>query len=71
MKKMMNVRIIDAHTGERHTEEYPIGNYFGPVDLGLHLSEKYHGLNFGIVQNAPTIRIAAIIYGGETLGEIP
>jgi len=48
MKQMMNVRIIDAHTGEHHTEEYPIGDYFGPVDLGLHLSEKYHGLNFGI-----------------------
>ena len=48
MKTNMKVLIVDAHHGTHHTESYPIGEYFGPVDLGLHLSEKYHGLNFGI-----------------------
>ncbi len=48
MNKDMNVLIVDAHHGTHHTERYPIGEFFGPVDLGRHLSEKYHGINFGI-----------------------
>jgi len=48
MKKELTAWIINAGNGTHHLETYPVGTYFGPVDLGWDLSEKYGGLNFGI-----------------------
>jgi glyceraldehyde-3-phosphate dehydrogenase (ferredoxin) len=39
--------MIDASTGYYRINRYPLGNFFGPVDLGIHLSHKYNGLNVG------------------------
>ncbi|MDD4155623.1 MAG: aldehyde ferredoxin oxidoreductase N-terminal domain-containing protein [Candidatus Cloacimonetes bacterium] len=38
---------MDAKSGFYKVKKYEIGNYFGPVDLGLHLSTKYNSLNIG------------------------
>jgi len=48
MKKDLTAWIINAGNGTHHLEEYPVGTYFGPVDLGWEMHEKYGGLNFGI-----------------------
>ncbi len=47
MKHTLKVLIIDASTGFYKIKRYPLGAFFGPVDLGLHLSGKYNSLNFG------------------------
>jgi glyceraldehyde-3-phosphate dehydrogenase (ferredoxin) len=39
--------MIDASTGFYKILRYEIGNFWGPVDLGIHLSKKYNSLNFG------------------------
>jgi glyceraldehyde-3-phosphate dehydrogenase (ferredoxin) len=43
----LKVLMIDASTGYYRINRYPLGNFFGPVDLGIHLSHKYNGLNVG------------------------
>ncbi|MBI4648780.1 MAG: aldehyde ferredoxin oxidoreductase [Bacteroidia bacterium] len=47
MKTNIKVLMLDASTGYYKTARYPLGSFFGPVDLGLHLSGKYHSLNIG------------------------
>ncbi|MDZ4120807.1 MAG: aldehyde ferredoxin oxidoreductase N-terminal domain-containing protein, partial [Candidatus Cloacimonadaceae bacterium] len=47
MKHTLKVLIIDASTGFYKIKRYPLGAFFGPVDLGLHLAGKYNSLNFG------------------------
>lgn len=39
--------IIDAATGFYRIKRYPLGDFFGPVDLGLHLSVHLNSLNIG------------------------
>ncbi len=39
---------IDATTGFYKTKKYKIGDYFGPIDLGLHISDNYNTLNIGV-----------------------
>ncbi len=38
---------IDAGTSYYRLQKYKIGDFFGPVDLGIHLSRKYNSLNIG------------------------
>jgi glyceraldehyde-3-phosphate dehydrogenase (ferredoxin) len=39
---------IDAATGFYKVKKYKVGEYFGPVDLGLHISGRTQSLNFGV-----------------------
>ncbi len=41
------VLLIDASTGFYRMSKYEVGNFFGPVDLGLFLSGRYNTLNIG------------------------
>jgi glyceraldehyde-3-phosphate dehydrogenase (ferredoxin) len=38
---------IDAGTGFYRINRYRVGDFFGPVDLGLHLAGKYNSTNIG------------------------
>jgi glyceraldehyde-3-phosphate dehydrogenase (ferredoxin) len=40
--------LIDAGTGFYRIRRYPVGRFFGPVDLGLHLSAHTQSLNIGV-----------------------
>ncbi len=42
------VLLVDAGTGFYRMARYPMGDFFGPVDLGLHLSGKHDSLNIGV-----------------------
>lgn len=42
------VLLVDVATGFYKTKKYGFDRYFGPVDLGIHLAEKYRSLNFGV-----------------------
>jgi glyceraldehyde-3-phosphate dehydrogenase (ferredoxin) len=48
MKMFQRVLLVDAANGFYKTRKYGFERYFGPVDLGMHLAEKYHSLNFGV-----------------------
>ncbi|NLF43534.1 MAG: aldehyde ferredoxin oxidoreductase, partial [Bacteroidales bacterium] len=39
--------MIDAANGFYKIQKYELGNFWGPVDLGIHLSHKYNSLNIG------------------------
>jgi glyceraldehyde-3-phosphate dehydrogenase (ferredoxin) len=39
--------MIDTATGFYKMLRYEIGNFWGPVDLGIHLAKKYDSLNIG------------------------
>ncbi|MCB5276759.1 MAG: aldehyde ferredoxin oxidoreductase [Candidatus Cloacimonetes bacterium] len=47
MSHFLKALIVDAATGFYRIRRYPLGDFFGPVDLGLHLSGKYNSLNIG------------------------
>lgn len=47
MDTFLKVLFIDASTGFYRVERFKLGDFFGPVDLGLHLSGKYNSLNIG------------------------
>jgi len=47
MQDKMKVLFLDATTGYYRMRRYNVGDYFGPVDLGLHISDNYNTLNFG------------------------
>lgn len=47
MQNIMKVLFVDASTGYYRMRRYKVGDYFGPVDLGLHISDNYQSLNFG------------------------
>ncbi|MFW5793022.1 MAG: aldehyde ferredoxin oxidoreductase N-terminal domain-containing protein [Bacteroidota bacterium] len=38
---------IDSSTGFYKVKRYEIGKFWGPVDLGIHLSKQHDSLNFG------------------------
>ncbi|MDX9709011.1 MAG: aldehyde ferredoxin oxidoreductase N-terminal domain-containing protein [Trichloromonas sp.] len=42
------VLMVDTTTGFYKTKRYGFDRYFGPVDLGIHLTEEYRSLNFGV-----------------------
>ena len=47
METVQRVLFIDPSTGFYRLRRYPVGTYFGPVDLGIHLSDRWRCLNFG------------------------
>jgi len=42
------VLFVDAGSGFYRLARYTIGDFFGPIDLGLHLAGKYNSLNLGV-----------------------
>ena len=47
MNDYLKVLLLDCRTSFSKILRYSIGDFFGPVDLGLHLSGKYNSLNIG------------------------
>jgi glyceraldehyde-3-phosphate dehydrogenase (ferredoxin) len=47
MESHLKVLQVDASSGFYRIERYPIGEFFGPIDLGLHLAGKYNTMNIG------------------------
>jgi len=47
METFLKVLMIDAKTGYYKVVRYPIGEYFGPVDIGFHHSSRYNSLTIG------------------------
>ncbi|MCP4900976.1 MAG: aldehyde ferredoxin oxidoreductase, partial [bacterium] len=39
--------MLDASSGFYRMQRYRVGDFFGPVDLGLHLAHKHNSLNIG------------------------
>ncbi len=47
MEHFLKVLVIDAATGFYKVERYRLGDFFGPIDLGLHLAGRRNSLNIG------------------------
>ncbi|MDD3045884.1 MAG: aldehyde ferredoxin oxidoreductase N-terminal domain-containing protein, partial [Candidatus Delongbacteria bacterium] len=47
MDANLKVLLIDASNGFYKVRRYKVGDYFGPVDLGIHMSDNYISLNIG------------------------
>jgi glyceraldehyde-3-phosphate dehydrogenase (ferredoxin) len=47
MESTIRVLMIDANTGFYKLTKYTLGKYFGPVDIGFHLSSQYNSLTIG------------------------
>ena len=48
MNIYQRVLLIDTASGFYKTRKYGLDRYFGPVDLGIHLTTEYRSLNFGV-----------------------
>jgi glyceraldehyde-3-phosphate dehydrogenase (ferredoxin) len=48
MEIHQKVLFVDATTGFYRIARYPLGPFYGPVDLGLHLAGKFNSLNIGV-----------------------
>ncbi|MDM7995992.1 MAG: aldehyde ferredoxin oxidoreductase N-terminal domain-containing protein [Acidobacteriota bacterium] len=48
MEICQKVLFVDVSTSYYRINRYRVGDFFGPVDLGLHLAGKYQSLNIGI-----------------------
>ncbi len=48
METTQKALFVDASTGFYRVRRYKVGEYFGPVDLGLHISGRTQSLNFGV-----------------------
>ena len=48
MDAHQKVLFVDAATGYYRVSRFPVGDFFGPVDLGLHLAGRYNSLNIGV-----------------------
>ena len=48
MDTQLKVLMIDARSSFYRVERFKLGNFWGPVDLGLFLSGKYNSLNIGV-----------------------
>jgi len=48
MNMFQRVLLVDPATGFYKIKKYSFERYFGPVDLGIHLTEEYRSLNFGV-----------------------
>ncbi|HMM10508.1 MAG TPA: aldehyde ferredoxin oxidoreductase N-terminal domain-containing protein [Bacteroidales bacterium] len=46
-KLSLKVLMIDASNGFYRLNRYRLGDFFGPVDLGIHLAFKHNSLNIG------------------------
>ncbi len=43
----LKILLLDAASGFYRIQRYRVGDFFGPVDLGIHLAHKRHSLNIG------------------------
>ncbi len=48
MDPYQRVLFVDPSTSYYRVDRYPVGDFFGPVDLGLHLAGKHNSLNIGV-----------------------
>jgi glyceraldehyde-3-phosphate dehydrogenase (ferredoxin) len=48
MDAHQKVLFVDAGSGYYRVTRYPVGDFFGPVDLGLHLAGRFGSLNIGV-----------------------
>ena len=48
MNMFQRVLMVDASNGFYRMKRYGFDRYFGPVDLGIHLTRYYRSLNFGV-----------------------
>jgi glyceraldehyde-3-phosphate dehydrogenase (ferredoxin) len=48
MDVQQKVLFVDAGTGFYRIAKYGVGDFFGPVDLGLHLTGRFNSLNLGV-----------------------
>jgi len=48
MDTYLKVLFVDTSNGFYRIQRYPVGEFFGPVDLGLFLTGKYNSLNIGV-----------------------
>ena len=48
MDAHQKVLFVDAATGYYRISRFPVGDFFGPADLGLHLAGRYNSLNIGV-----------------------
>lgn len=62
METTLKVLFLDANTSFYRIKRYKFGDFFGPVDLGLHLAGKYNSLNIGTGMLA-----GSIFYGSNRL----
>lgn len=44
---MQKVLFIDPATGFYRLRRYKLGEYFGPIDLGVHLADRWRSINIG------------------------
>ncbi len=47
MNTYLKTLVVDVSSGFYRVNRYKVGDFFGPVDLGLHLSRRYDSLNIG------------------------
>ena len=47
METMLKVLFIDAGTGYYRMKRYQVGDFFGPIDLGFHLTANHGTFNIG------------------------
>ncbi len=47
MESQIRVLFIDAKTSYYKLKKYKVGDYFGPIDLGIHLTRNYNSFNIG------------------------
>lgn len=47
MDSFLKVLFVNASDAFYRTKKYKVGDFFGPVDLGLHLAGRYKSLNIG------------------------
>jgi glyceraldehyde-3-phosphate dehydrogenase (ferredoxin) len=48
MNPFQKVLFIDSSNAYYRIKRYPVGDYFGPVDLGIHISDNYDAMNIGV-----------------------
>lgn len=48
MDASLKVLIVDSSSSFYKTKKYKVGDFYGPVDLGLHLAGKHNSLNIGV-----------------------
>ena len=42
------VLFLDAQSGFYKIKRYPVGSFFGPIDLGLHIAAQHYSVNIGV-----------------------
>jgi glyceraldehyde-3-phosphate dehydrogenase (ferredoxin) len=69
MNDFQKVLFIDAASGYYRVHRFSLDDFFGPVDLGLHLSGKYNSLNIGVGLLAGSILPGSnrLIFSGYSL----